>query len=123
MLLGELNRCLVISLRVDRQHPDEADKKRYVQPGPEGLMKIVSLVASSITDNESSPIGFVTSNTYKPSRTLAALAASKGFDQRPSVVVSYGTKELAEVKGTQEVPPSINQLAAEAYEAAKVAGI
>lgn len=60
-------------------------------------------------------VAFVTSATYAPSNTVSA--EKSGVD---ATVLSYGTHELAQVKGEEPAEPSIAQLGAEAYKTAKL---
>jgi hypothetical protein len=84
----------------------------YDQLTSEDKMKIVA----AETDNEL-PVAFVTSATYQPSNNIAAAKVEKDLGVTAKVL-SYGTHELARVKGGEPATPSIAQLGGEAYKTA-----
>jgi len=117
----------VIAIRVDRfpdpKHPD--DKTKYIQPSNS---QKIAFAWPIISAKHQIDYGFdainntvlVTSATYEPSCTLSAMEAEEKHGRLKAHVISYGTKLLAEVKGSDPVPPSLDQLAAEAYKVAKL---
>ncbi len=64
-------------------------------------------------------VAIVTSATYQPSNEVAATNARETTG-REAHVLSYGTHELAKVKGTDPAEPPIAQLGAEAYKTAQL---
>lgn len=110
----------VYLLRIDRDYPDLDDPKKYVTLGPSKLMKVVDgIVGVHMPSNE---IGFVTSATYQPSREIDAVSVMLELERqgrpRNIGVMTYGTHELAKVKGESPSRPSLGQLAGEAHKAA-----
>ena len=133
----------VIAMRVDRfpdpAHPD--DPSKYIQPS--NAQKIG--FASGFVEDEDiinygrdvvNQVALVTSSTYEPTCTLAALDAEDKISESEdnlvgnrhayvlndidAHVLSYGTVALAEVKGEEPKQPDLNQLAGEAYKTAKM---
>jgi len=120
--IGYIGKTPVVLLQVDREdYVDENGKSKYrLQPTPADLMKIVDTVSTTLGD-ENSPVAFVTSATYQPSRMVdGAIAALESH--RTIGVATYGTKSLAEVKGdTIPAPAPLNQLPGELRKAAQEA--
>jgi hypothetical protein len=132
-----------IAMRVDRfpdpAHPD--DPSKYIQPS--NAQKI-GFAAGFVEDEDITNYGravvnsvaLVTSATYEPTCTLAALKAEEKISESEdnlvgnrhayilndinAYVLSYGTVALAEVKGEEPKQPDLNQLAAEACKTAKM---
>jgi len=113
--IGTVNDRDVVLLRIDREnYQDDAGKSRYCfQPNSAAVMGIVSDVLAKRGDDDT-PVGFLTSATYQPSRDIAAVSAGIRYD-RQFGVVSYGTSTLAEVKGEVAKPGPINQLPGELH--------
>jgi hypothetical protein len=133
----------VIAMRVDRfpdpENPDDASK--YIQPS--NAQKI-GFATGFVEDEDITNYGrdvvnciaLVTSATYEPTCTLAALKAEEKVSESEdnlvgnrhayvlndinAYVLSYGTVALAEVKGEESKQPGLNQLAAEAYKTAQM---
>jgi len=103
----------VIMMRIDREdYTDAEGKPRYRnQPDSAAVVRIVSDVTRMQGDIET-PIAFVTSATYEPSRAVDGYRAGITTD-REVKVVTYGTSALAAVRGEDPVPASITQLPGE----------
>lgn len=117
-LIGKLAGADVILMRIDREDyvdAEGANKYRY-QPGTAEVIGIVDAVLTASGDTQSQ-IGFVTSSTYEPSRTVDAVRAGLATG-RQAEVVAYGTERLAAVRGTAPAEGPINQLPAELRKAA-----
>jgi hypothetical protein len=114
--IGRLAGADVILLRVDREeYIDDEGVNKYNQPGAAEVMIVVDAMLAA-TQNDS-PIGFVTSSTYEPSRTVDAVRVGLSTG-RQAEVVAYGTERLAAVRGTEPVDGPINQLPGELRKAA-----
>lgn len=86
---------------------------KFKLPDERTKMKIISQL------NNVNEIGFVTSLTYQPFREIDAIIAAKELDI-PVKVLTYGTLELASVKGEDaSQQPVLNQLTAKAHKTAK----
>jgi hypothetical protein len=111
MYAGRINGTPVTMMGIDRI-PTEGG--RYRQLSNQQKMEIVA--------ENNSHVAFVTSSTYQPSNQIAAAKAEATVTSfRTDIhVCTYGTEELARVKGTEPVEPSIAQLGAEAYKTAKL---
>jgi hypothetical protein len=133
----------VIAMRVDRfpdpENPDDASK--YIQPS---TAQKIGFAAGFVEDEDIINYGrdvvncvaLVTSATYEPTCTLAALKAEDKVSESEgnlvgnthaytlsdihAHVLSYGTIALAKVKGEEPKQPSLSQLATEAYKTAKM---
>jgi hypothetical protein len=103
-----------VVMRVDREwYETDAGERKFKRPDNFTKLKIVSGI-----DGVGS-IGFVTSATYQPSAEIDAIRASKETGTLIHVP-TYGTAELARVKGeTVPQPPALQQLAGEAYKVAQ----
>ena len=116
--LGTLNGALVKALAIKRVE-DPGDRSPQ-WTNQEKMEKVVRDVKASYRGLPIK-VAFVTSSTYQPSNEIEAAAASLNTDGDVRVL-SYGTHELAAVKGVDPVVPAINQLGGEAYKtAAKLA--
>jgi hypothetical protein len=85
-------------------------------------MKVVNGFIDKLPGSEQRDIGFVTSATYQPSRETDAvrtmLEIERESGSRNIGVITYGTIELADVKGEHPTQPALGQLAGEAHKAA-----
>lgn len=117
--IGTVENRDVVLLRIDRENYVEDGKSKYrFQPGSAAVMGIVSDVLSKSGDSET-PVGFLTSATYQPSRDIDGARAGMKHN-RQFGVVTYGTATLAEVKGEPVAAPGpINQLPGELHKAAQ----
>lgn len=111
-MVGKFGTASAVVMRIDRdQYPaDDGSQKfhRLDNRGKLAVLRNAGMVGQ---------VGFATSSTYQPSIEIDTLAMSQDdFDVR---VISYGMDELASVKGEPSKPPSIDQLAAEAYKTAQ----
>ena len=117
--IGFYEQLPVVLLRVDREYTP--DGKSYKTLGVNGLLKVVDGYLN--VWNIQSDIGLVTSSTYQPSREVDAastmLEIEQAGDSRNIGVITYGTVELAAVKGEQPSQPTTGQLAGEAHKAAQ----
>lgn len=101
---GMLDGRPVYSMGIKRLDPDGEKQPKVTT---KEKMEIVSEIVDGI------PVAFATGATTVPSAEVAA------HDSDVEVfVLSYGIEELAKVKGTDPIPPAINQLGAEAYKTA-----
>jgi len=109
-------------LRVDREYPDPDDPKKYNTLGPAGLMKVINNFLAQLPESEDREVGFVISSTYQPSRETDAVMTMLELERvgktRNIGVVTYGTHELADVKGEDPSQPPLGQVASEAHKAA-----
>lgn len=89
----------------------------YIQISNQEKIEVVGGMLGS--EGLDTPVVFATSATYQPSNAIAAARAeaASGIEVH---VITYGTHELARVKGTEPAKPSIAQLGAEAYKTAKL---
>lgn len=112
--IGTVGDAPAVVMKIDREwYVDEAGERKFKRPDELTKMKIIAQL-----DNVRE-IGFVTSSTYQPSREIDAIRAANELDI-PIKVPTYGTAELARVKGEDDPqPPALNQLAAEAHKTAK----
>ncbi len=120
--IGYVGKTPVVLLRVDREdYTDESGNPKYrLQPTTADLMRIVGAVGTTLGD-EKSPVAFVTSATYQPSRMVDGAIAALG-NQRIVGVATYGTARLAAVKGEAvPAPASLNQLPGELHKTAEEA--
>ncbi len=106
-------------LRIDREYKDD---KTYKTLGAKGLMVFIDRFLRSL--RAEGDIGFVTSATYQPSREIDAVSAMLEVERAGASVnvgvITYGTRELAEVKKENvPQPPALGQLAGEAHKTAK----
>jgi len=120
--IGTYDGIPVITLDIERIYegePDEQGRVPYRQPGTDKVLTILDQVFTHEGDTDA-PLGFVTSATYKPSRTLDTIRFGQSHG-RHAAVITYGTAKLAVVKGEEApTPPALAQLAGEAHKAAKV---
>ncbi|HVV66799.1 MAG TPA: hypothetical protein VHB72_01855 [Candidatus Saccharimonadales bacterium] len=115
-----------IAMRVDRfpdpAHPD--DPSKYIQPSNAQKMGFASGFLGASQEIEYGPavknVALVTSATYEPSCTLAALEAEERVGDIHGHVLAYGTVALAAIKGEDPKQPGLNQLAGEAHKVAKM---
>ena len=107
--IGTINGAQVVILRVDRENM--LDGKYQNQPGALDLLKVVADARTAAGD-QTSTIGFLTSNTYA-SRAISVVEA--GFDSnREFSVGMYGRNTLANVQGNPVAEPTaINQIPSE----------
>jgi hypothetical protein len=115
--IGQIGEAPVLLLRVDRENytDDEGQAKYRNQPGTTDIISIVDKTVSS----KEEPIAFVTSGTYQPSREVDATRAALATN-RIVGVATYGTAQLAEVKGeSTPAPAPINQLPGEFHKLAQ----
>ncbi len=120
--IGHIGKTPVVVLRVDREdYIDENGKPKYrLQPTAADLMKIVDGVSTTLGD-ANSPVAYVSSATYQPSRMVDAAIAALG-SQRTMGVATYGTARLAVVKGeAMPAPAPLNQLPGELHKTAEEA--
>lgn len=109
--IGHINGSPVVLMRIDREDYMDGDQPKYrKQPDSAGVMKIVSEVAGGLVHSDQ--IGFVTSSTYEPSRSVDQIR-SWAQTGRQIELVTYGTDSLARVKGVPSQPGPINQLPGE----------
>lgn len=119
--IGHVDDAPVVLLRIDRQDyadPVDGKKKYRNQPGPADIMRIISQ-GLELQGDLSSPLAYVTSATYQPSREIEAVRAGLATD-RVIGVPTYGIVTLAKVKG-ESVPSlaPVNQIPGELHTAAK----
>jgi hypothetical protein len=117
----------VVAMRVDRfpdpEHPNDSSK--YIQPSNTQKMVFATEflgVSEQMKYGRKAVmnVALVTSATYEPSCTLAALEAENVDDDIRGHVLTYGTVALAAVKGEDPKQPDLNQLAGEAHKVAKM---
>jgi len=112
--VGSLNGADVVLMRIDREYNEDGS---YSQLDNIAKMNVISDILSE-QGNDSTEIGFATSATYEPSNVVSSFH-SQSETSRPTKVISYGTQELAGVKGGEPTLPALNQLAGEAYKVAQ----
>lgn len=112
--VGSLNGVPVNLMSVNRLHNEEGG---YKQISNQEKIEIVGGLLGS--EDLNTDVALVTSATYQPSNQIAAVKAENASGLRAHIL-SYGTHELARVKGIDPVEPSIAQLGAEAYKTAKL---
>lgn len=118
--IGTIDDTPVVMMRIDREWEGEGENRKFKRPDNFAKMNIVSKILS--TYGPDFEIGFATSSTYQPSVEVDAIRASRETGKFIAVP-TYGTIELADVKGEAvPQPPAINQLAGEAYKAAQQLG-
>lgn len=111
--IGRVGETPVIMMSIDREdYIDEGGNSKYrKQPGTADVIRIVDGMLAANGD-EHSPIAFVTSGTYQPSRNVDA--ATVGLQTGRLVgVPTYGTERLGEVNGELPAPKRLDQLPGE----------
>jgi hypothetical protein len=112
--LGNIHGIPVVLLRIDREnYLNEEGKTAYrLQPDTAQVIAIVDRVLK-IQDDPETPIAFVSSGTYQPSRDIDGARAAL-LTRRKVGIPTYGTALLAEVKGEDlPAPGPITQLPGE----------
>jgi hypothetical protein len=101
---GTLDGVPVFTIGIERQYGEDG---RYSEiKNPEKMRIAYHLLGREVA--------FATSATYEPTCFIAAEEAGV-----PATVVAYGVEELADVKGTDPVLPTIEQLGGELHKVAK----
>lgn len=103
-MIGHLEGRPVQLMAISRQYNEDGSYKQL-----SNTEKIQTVA------KEGQPVALVTSATYAPSNEVAV--AKSGVE---AVVLTYGTVELAKVKGEPVSEPSIAQLGAEAFKATQL---
>jgi hypothetical protein len=109
-------------LRVDREdYLDENNQPKYRnQPNTSDLIRLAD-AALRLGGNRDTPIAFVTSGVYRPSRAvLAAIAGLELGGRRHVGLATYGNDLVNEVRDTN-LPPPIKQLPGELQYMAEMA--
>lgn len=112
--VGLIGGVPAVVMSIDREYyEDESGERRFKRPDNFTKMQIVAQLEGV------EQIGFATSATYQPSIEIDAMRATSATDTVIKVP-TYGTAELASVKGEElPQPPALNQLAGEAYKTAQ----
>ena len=117
-IIGKVGAAPVILLRVDREnYTGENGKTKYRnQPDSADIIRIVDTLLR-IDNDESTPIAFVTSGTYRTSREVDGARAALAIANRKVGVPTYGTALMARVKGNPLLATGgpINQLPGELH--------
>lgn len=108
--IGSIGMSQIVTMRIDREDFEKEDGSKGYRKQPQ--VTDVSVIVDGVITAEGAPadaqIGFVTSSTYEPSRTVETITAWAKTG-RETLVVPYGTDHLTAVKG-EPTKTSIQQM-------------